>query len=344
MERNSWVDYAKAIGIILVVYGHVARGVHSAGMQMDESIFQLVDSIIYSFHMPLFFFLSGLFFYNSLKSRGATGLIINKVDTILYPFVIWSLLQGSMESVLSKYTNGSVTFGEVLSFAWEPRAQFWFLYALFLVFVTSSLVYTLFDKSRSLLILTAFAVLYTIKGAMPSNMITEFILGNTFFFILGICFDDIKSIFERTYAALAIAFGALFIAGQYIFHDVMALSSESEGIESLILATVSILFIVAVSMCLSRINIKWLMYVGASSMTIYLMHILAGSGARVALSKLLGVQTPAAHLIIGTLIGIAAPLVAQAIIKRYRLGALLAPPKSVSAESLFQRIRQYQAA
>jgi len=26
-ERNVWVDYAKAIGIILVVYGHVARGV-----------------------------------------------------------------------------------------------------------------------------------------------------------------------------------------------------------------------------------------------------------------------------------------------------------------------------
>ena len=61
-ERNAWVDYAKAIGIILVVYGHVARGVFNAGLPMDEDNYLLIDSIIYSFHMPLFFFLSGLYF------------------------------------------------------------------------------------------------------------------------------------------------------------------------------------------------------------------------------------------------------------------------------------------
>ena len=92
-ERNVWVDYAKAIGIILVVYGHVARGVFNAGLPMDEGEFVLVDSIIYSFHMPLFFFLSGLFFRFAAKA-GRGGLIINKVDTIVYPFIVWSLLQG----------------------------------------------------------------------------------------------------------------------------------------------------------------------------------------------------------------------------------------------------------
>lgn len=58
-ERNVWVDYAKAIGIILVVYGHVARGVFNAGLPMDEAGYTLVDSIIYSFHMPLFSFCRG---------------------------------------------------------------------------------------------------------------------------------------------------------------------------------------------------------------------------------------------------------------------------------------------
>src|SRR5690554_6514824 len=108
-ERNAWVDYAKAIGIILVVYGHVARGVFNAGLPMDEELFVLVDSIIYSFHMPLFFFLSGLFFYDSLMKRGTGGLIVNKVDTIVYPFIVWSLLQGFFEVALSNYTNGQVT-------------------------------------------------------------------------------------------------------------------------------------------------------------------------------------------------------------------------------------------
>ena len=134
-ERNVWVDYAKAIGIILVVYGHVARGVFNAGLPMDEAEFVLVDSIIYSFHMPLFFFLSGLFFFDSLQKRGRGGLIINKIDTIAYPFIVWSLLQGLFEVALSNYTNGQVTLVEVFSLLWMPRAQFWFLYALFLVFV-----------------------------------------------------------------------------------------------------------------------------------------------------------------------------------------------------------------
>lgn len=44
--RVEWVDVAKGIGIILVVLGH---------NQSPDYIIKF----IYSFHMPLFFFLSG---------------------------------------------------------------------------------------------------------------------------------------------------------------------------------------------------------------------------------------------------------------------------------------------
>ena len=56
-NREVWIDYAKAIGIILVVYGHVARGLYSAGIDIPYELYVLIDSIVYSFHMPLFFFL-----------------------------------------------------------------------------------------------------------------------------------------------------------------------------------------------------------------------------------------------------------------------------------------------
>ncbi|MEY8214537.1 MAG: acyltransferase family protein, partial [Colwellia sp.] len=68
-ERFEWVDYAKAIGIFLVVYGHVSRGLVSAGLMADSTLYQYADSVIYSFHMPLFFFLSGLFLVSSFKSK-----------------------------------------------------------------------------------------------------------------------------------------------------------------------------------------------------------------------------------------------------------------------------------
>ena len=72
---------------------------------------------------------------------GAKNLVLNKIDTIFYPFIIWSVIQGSIEVGLSNYTNGNVTVVEVFSMLWEPRAQFWFLYALFIIFIVTSLTY-----------------------------------------------------------------------------------------------------------------------------------------------------------------------------------------------------------
>ena len=336
-ERNPWVDYAKAIGIILVVYGHVARGVFNAGLPMDEQRYLLVDSIIYSFHMPLFFFLSGLFFYDSLIKRGRTGLLVNKVDTIVYPFIVWSLLQGLLEVVLSNYTNGQVTLTEVFSLLWEPRAQFWFLYALFMVFVLCTFVYALVDKRFFLPLLVAFGVLYVFQQDLRIDTITRFIFGNAVFFALGVWFNEIKDFFVDRCKELTLGLGALFVVAQYVFHITFGFDWETGGVAGLALAILSILFMVTLSMWLGKVRIEWLLFIGTSSMTIYLMHILAGSGVRVALSKFMNIDSIAAHLVLGTLIGIAAPLVAQALIKRYNLHFLMTPPKPISATNLRTR-------
>lgn len=336
-ERNVWVDYAKAIGIILVVYGHVARGVFNAGLPMDEPGFVLVDSIIYSFHMPLFFFLSGLFFFDSLQKRGKSGLIINKVDTIVYPFIVWSLLQGLIEVVLSNYTNGQVTLTEVFSLLWMPRAQFWFLYALFLVFVLCSFVYARADRRYFLPLVVIFGVLFVFKEGLTVNGATKFILGNTVFFALGIWFNEVKEFFLARCVELTAFFGALFVLGQYLFHVAFGMNYVDGGLPLLALAIVSIFFMVALSMWLGRYRVNWLLFIGASSMTIYLMHILAGSGVRVILASVMGIDSIPLHLVLGTLVGIAAPLLAQVIITRYNLGFLLAPPKRVSATNLRMR-------
>src|SRR5664279_2282012 len=121
LARSLWVDYAKAIGIILVVYGHVARGITSAGLITNQNCFALVDSVIYSFHMPLFFFLSGVFLLASMSKRDSISVFRNKFDTILYPYIVWSILQGFIEVGLYQYVNGQPTIGEVLSLAWAPR-------------------------------------------------------------------------------------------------------------------------------------------------------------------------------------------------------------------------------
>lgn len=55
--REHWIDAAKAIGIFLVFYGHLVQFVWMAGVSSAFAQFK----IIYSFHIPLFFFMAGFF-------------------------------------------------------------------------------------------------------------------------------------------------------------------------------------------------------------------------------------------------------------------------------------------
>ncbi|MEC5044856.1 acyltransferase family protein, partial [Klebsiella pneumoniae] len=157
-NRNEWVDYAKGFGIVLVVYGHISRGLYNSGIISDTKWFHFIDSLIYSFHMPLFFFLSGLFLMKSFQGRGLSYFIFNKVDTILYPYLIWSIIQGLTEFLLSKYTNGNVRLSDVYGLLWHPRAQFWFLYSLFLNFILISLILALKEKLK---INTTFVIVFS---------------------------------------------------------------------------------------------------------------------------------------------------------------------------------------
>ena len=80
MKRIEWVDFAKGIGIVLVVLGHTGPfGYGYCGHWIN------------SFHMPLFFFLAGLCFdetrYASLWQYGK-----RKCLALLYPYVTLSLL------------------------------------------------------------------------------------------------------------------------------------------------------------------------------------------------------------------------------------------------------------
>ena len=55
------------------------------------------------------------------------------------------LYREAIEVYLVRYTNGEAAFSEVFALLWEPRAQFWFLYALF--FSLSFLSHLILDYS-----------------------------------------------------------------------------------------------------------------------------------------------------------------------------------------------------
>lgn len=93
MKKNNyilWVDCAKTIGIFLVVLGHL----------WYKNKYPIINQYIYSFHIPLFFILSGFVFnYNKkIKFKEYTKL---KFFRILLPTIIFLLL-----GVIKLYLSG----------------------------------------------------------------------------------------------------------------------------------------------------------------------------------------------------------------------------------------------
>ncbi len=78
MRRVYWIDNAKAIGIFFVVLAH-------------HNINFYVMAWIYSFHMPLFFFLSGYLFDFS-KYPDIKDFFIRKIRTLIVPYFFFAFL------------------------------------------------------------------------------------------------------------------------------------------------------------------------------------------------------------------------------------------------------------
>ena len=74
-NRIEWIDTAKGYGIIFVFLGHIGFG--------------RFGNWIYSFHLPLFFFLSGYVFKSGL---GVTDFIKKKARSMLLPYILLALL------------------------------------------------------------------------------------------------------------------------------------------------------------------------------------------------------------------------------------------------------------
>jgi len=330
--RTAWVDYAKGIGIVLVVFGHVLRGLHAAKLPMDEALFQRVDSVLYSFHMPLFFFLAGLFFFDSLSRRGARGLLANKLDTIVYPYLVWSLLQGSFEVVLSQWTNGKTGWDDVLRL-WEPRAQFWFLGALFLTVLLGTLFYGRLKRHELSYILPSAVLMYALAGNLVHPSVFDQTMTYFVFFALGVAAPPLlQRIVDR--AALAAPLSLAVFAGlAWHFHAVAGRRYTDLGLEAGALALAGIALVVTCSQWLAGGRWTLLRRLGEASMVIYLVHILVGSGARIALGRLAHVDSVALHLLVGTAVGLAAPLLLHLAIRRWPLlGGLFEPPGWLSMQ------------
>lgn len=285
--RNLLIERVRGIGILLVVFGHSLRGVRDAGIAgLTRAQFDVTYSVIYTFHMPLFFLLAGLFFTRSLEKRGVGAFLGDKFQRLAYPYVVWSLIQGAIELVLARYTNRQAHLGDLFGLFAYPRDQFWFLYVLFIVNAVASLYFAGKVKERY-----AFALLFIASLLFNFVPITApWVLGQichfAFFFVLGICLGP-KLIAREPSKIVSWSLIGVFAVTQYLFHAQFGWDFESAPTPVLmVMALIGIAATVGVASIVPSFCRGTLTLLGRYSLEIYLVHIIVASGTRIALAKI----------------------------------------------------------
>lgn len=313
-------DFAKFFGICLVVFGHVIRGLFNAGVLPRTEFWIQVDAGIYLFHMPLFFFLSGLFLLRTLEQRTFSNLLKKNALTLLIPLVAWSYFQFSIQYLAGDAANVKKTILDVVTAPFPPKEQFWFLWTLFSISGLMSLVFYLYRRSEIFFVLfLLFSLVFVLGGELGYRDIANgYFLKNIPFFLLGIVFRNWKPHPQFFIGLLGPII--LFFLVQIIFLSELQNSDPAKMVMSIIcvLCVYAFCFALSISEFSNSSAAKAMLFIGMNSMIIYLAHVICEAAARVVLIKM-NIFDAQIHIVLGWLSGMVAPLLLALFLLRFSL-------------------------
>jgi acyltransferase len=156
-DRIEWIDNAKAIGIFLVFYGHYIESLSAVESHTEFAFEQF--KIIYSFHMPLFFILSGFF----SKKQENKLMHINKLFLQrLLPVLSFAILFIPLWMINNFIGKKEIMFFQIIEYGLSyfrgiPRLNFitWFLICLFSAEVICT-IFGLISKKKWINLISGF--------------------------------------------------------------------------------------------------------------------------------------------------------------------------------------------
>ena len=262
MTKVNKVDSLKGFAIILVVLGHIASP---------------LSSLIYSFHMPLFFIVSGFFLNptNELKNE-----IIKSIKRLFKPFFIYLLLGFIVEFLKRYFLNreqlkfedftGALIYMDYDRLIGTYAFVLWFLPALF---IGKTLVYLILKYSRFFLIeivLISIAFLIGYNFNFPLA-IDDGLISAPYIFI-GYYFYKNKGVLANKTIAVILLIPLLLIP---LVYGVPELNISTKYYESILINfiwTCTLSFLLFILFSKLKFNIKALEYLGINSLYIFLIH------------------------------------------------------------------------
>lgn len=213
--RHLDLDRAKGFAIALVVWGHLASVI-----AIQSTLWFLVSiAVVYSFHMPLFMYLSGfVYFLKNYQNRfweSPLKYTASRFDRLMVPFILFGVIV-----VLGKYTLNGVApipdpvnsiesgiLSTITNAPGNPSASIWYLIVLFSYTIIVPLLWRIGNRSFILIFVVAiFGQIVQVTNAFYIDRIFTYLI----FFAIGgyVAINNEKFIkfFKNQYILLSIVF------------------------------------------------------------------------------------------------------------------------------------------
>ena len=147
-KRIEYIDVFKGIGILLMVIGHIGYG-------------NIVRTLIYGYHMPMFFFISGYLYDKSKSKLKFKEYILKKVRTLIVPYYTFGLIYFVINSIIiSKVDYAGLTHILYINTTGIPiESALWFLTAMFWMYLIIYFIEKINKKIIKIFILSIISVL-----------------------------------------------------------------------------------------------------------------------------------------------------------------------------------------
>lgn len=196
-KRNNKIDFLKGLAIFLVVWGHVIQYDNNGKF---DFFLNPIFIFIYTFHMPLFMFISGFLFLYSLSNKRCSEVIIKKIKQLVVPIVAWSTVYYVLTHLL---TGKSIS---IIALIKSYISSFWFLFALFVLSLIVTLVHRYFKDNVFIYVILGILILF-----LPEKFNLVYIKFMYPYFVLGYLLNKYKTNFRENINIIGIGCTILFV-------------------------------------------------------------------------------------------------------------------------------------
>ena len=276
-KRVPYVDCAKGIAIILVVFGHTVEWI------CPNQLGDMLHNVIYSFHMPLFFVLSGLT-YSDEKNKYFKPFIIKKIKTLVVPSYVFVIIMLFLEYIFGLYNFSfsiRVFVKTVLQFRMDSFRNYWFLPTLFWAFVILWCVHKIFKKDNHrlgiLIIVSIIGAIYItyVRKPLPFSFDNALLLA-VFIEIgcqLKLILEKIKKI-QLKYVILVLSLWIIFLVlNSYVIGEGAIYLAQS-NIQNPVLFYLEAIFgsLFCIFICFNSNKVKMIIELGKHTLIIYILQ------------------------------------------------------------------------